>query len=329
VSMAPRTAGISSAPHRRLKLMIGAQFAWLLIVCLLGAWWCRLVLSQAGRIAELESAAGLPFHLSQNQIERTHRMLYWESGTYVLLLLASTAIVFWLYWRDALRARGVHAFFASMTHELRTPLTSIRLQAESIADALPEDGATRSLVHRLLEDTMRLEGQVERTLELARVEGGGQIFPEALELRPWFGRLLSAWNEAYGERVRFEAAISDVTAMADATALQVIMKNLLENSLRHAKREPVQVTISAATPTDEPGGAAFVELNYRDNGAEFTGDARKLGQIFQKGAGSQGAGVGLYLIRVLAEQMGGQVDFLRGAGFAVRVRLKAAAVGHG
>ena len=36
-----------------------------------------------------------------------------------------------------------------------------------------------------MEDTMRLESQVERTLELARVEGGGPVFPEPMELKPW------------------------------------------------------------------------------------------------------------------------------------------------
>lgn len=303
--------------------MIGAQTFWLAVVCLLGAWWARLVLTQASRIAELEKAAGVPLHLTQDQIDRTHRMLYWESGTYVLLLLASSVLVFWLYWRDALRVRGVQAFFASMTHELRTPLTSIRLQAESIAENLANDPAQKPLIERLLEDTMRLESQVERTLELARVEGGGPVFPESLELKPWMERLVANWKEAYGERVRIDAQLADLTAMADPTALQVVMKNLLENSLRHAatgREERVAVSIRVALPGSGPRDGA--EITFSDSGGSFRGDARKLGRIFEKGPGSQGAGVGLYLIRVLVEQMGGHVTFRPEAGFETRIRLR-------
>ena len=99
---------------------------------------------------------------------RTQHMLHWESTTFFVLAVVSSAFLFWLYWLDMRRARSIQAFFASVTHELRTPLTSIRLQAESIAEQCDE--SQRQLVARLLEDTTRLEGQVERTLELARLE---------------------------------------------------------------------------------------------------------------------------------------------------------------
>lgn len=302
-------------PERRLRLMIGAQIFWLAIVCLLGAWWCRLVLTQASRIAELETGLGMAPEALAHQL-RTSRMVFWESSSYFLLLIGSTAIVFWLYWRDVQRSRGIQAFFASMTHELRTPLTSIRLQAESIAENLTGDASQKHLVERLLEDTLRMESQVERTLELARVEGGGPVFPEQLELKPWLDRLVSGWKEAYGGKVSFDIAVADVAVVADPTAMGVVMRNLLENSVRHSKRDGLEIRIEAEK---SPAG---VTLKFRDNGPEYRGDARKLGQIFQKGAGSPGTGVGLYLIRVLIEQMGGQTSFRAGRGFEVTLTLR-------
>ena len=307
--------GLASAPERRLRLMMGALVFWLALVFVMGIWWSRLVLDQASRIATLEYQSGLVHEAGENQL-RTQRMVFWESLTYFVLLTGSAGVVFWIYWRDVRRSRGVQAFFASMTHELRTPLTSIRLQAESIAENLGADPAQKPLVERLLEDTMRLESQVERTLELARVEGGGPVFPETLELKPWMDRLVAAWKEAYGERVKFETEIDDITAYVDPTALLVIMKNLLENSLRHAKQSVVLVRLSARSIE---GGVSII---YRDNGSGFKGDERRLGRIFQKGAGSQGAGVGLYLISVLMEQMGGWTRFKGGVGFEVQLWLK-------
>ncbi|MGK5082257.1 HAMP domain-containing sensor histidine kinase [Bdellovibrionota bacterium FG-1] len=310
--------GLARASQWRLRMMVAAQVLWLAVVLLLGAWWGRLVLQQAARIADLENAAGLPYAVAQEHLFRTHRMLFWESGTYVVLLLAITALLFWIYWRDALRSRGVHAFFASMTHELRTPLTSIRLQAESIAENLSADVTQKQLVERLLQDTMRLEGQVERTLELARVEGGGPVFPAPMELKPWLERLVSNWKEAYGERVHFETSFEDISAEADATALQVVMKNLLENSIRHSKKAELSVRLTARSQEGQ------ICITFRDNGAGFHGETRKLGKIFQKGAGSHGAGVGLYLMKVLVGQMGGRVVFNPDPGFETTVWLKAA-----
>lgn len=307
-----------SASQRRLRLMIGAQLFWLAIVLLLGGWWCRLVLIQAARIAELETGLGMIPEAVLNQL-RTHRMVFWESLTYFILLIGSTIVVFWLYWRDVKRSRGVQAFFAAMTHELRTPLTSIRLQAEALGEGLAGDPAQKAWVDRLLEDTLRLESQVERTLELARVEGGGPVFPEPLELKPWLERWASGCREAYGLKVRIELSVSDVTAIADPTALGVVMRNLLENSVRHALQcsdSPLEIRINA---TEQGGG---VLLCFRDNGPGFSGDRKKLGEIFEKGAGSSGTGVGLYLIRVLVAQMGGKATFRADQGFEVQIRLR-------
>jgi signal transduction histidine kinase len=298
--------------------MIGAQLFWLAIVLLLGGWWCRLVLNQAARIAELERGLGMIPEAVLNQL-RTHRMVFWESLTYFILLIGSTIVVFWLYWRDVKRSRGVQAFFAAMTHELRTPLTSIRLQAEALGEGLSDDPTQKAWVDRLLEDTLRLESQVERTLELARVEGGGPVFPEALELKPWLERWASGCREAYGPKIRIVLTAEDITAMADPTALGVVMRNLLENSVRHAKQgegKTLEVRVTAATQ------GKGVLLTYRDNGPGYSGDRKKLGEIFEKGAGSSGTGVGLYLIRVLVAQMGGKAAFRAENGFEVHVGLK-------
>jgi len=312
--------GFTSTPQRRLRIMLGAQIFWLALVCVLGAWWSSLVLSQAGRIAELEKAAGMEHDIAQAFMVRTQRMVFWESGVFGLLLLASTGLLFWFYWRDVKRVRGTQAFFASMTHELRTPLTSIRLQAESIADNSSQDSIQRELVGRLLEDTLRLEGQVDRTLALARVEGGGQVFPQPLELKPWLGRLLSEWKEAYGEKIQFNFQIQDFSVMADPTALQIVMKNLLENSLRHAKREDLKISVRAEKSNPE----GKIRIVFRDNGAAFRGEIRRLGEIFNKGQESRGAGVGLYLIRVLVKQMGGTSRFFADEGFGVELQLQEA-----
>ena len=65
---------------------------------------------------------------------------------------------------------------------------------------------------------------------------------------------------------------------------------------------------------------------YRDDGRGFEGDASKLGRLFLRGGASRGTGVGLYLVRVLMDRMGGDVEFApaQGGGFAVTLRFQRA-----
>lgn len=302
---------VPSKSDKHLRLMVLAHLIWLGVVCLLGSWWGRLVLIQARKIAELENHLGLALDQTQNHWHRTERMLFWESSTFFALLLGCSALLFWVYWRDVKRARGIQAFFASVTHELRTPLTSIRLQAESISETLSEGVEEKTLVQRLLEDTLRLETQVERTLELARVEGGGPVYSQPLQIKPWLDRFLKTWSSYYREQVEVKTDVEDVLIQADPTAMQMIFKNLLENSIRHSKQNKIKITISTLHQ------AQGIALRLKDNGQGFQGKKSQLGKIFQKGPSSQGTGVGLYLVRVLMKRMGGWVEFTSHSGFEV------------
>ena len=202
-------------------------------------------------------------------------------------------------------------------------MTSIRLQAESLEDSLGTESSTdssRTLTRRLLEDVLRLEGQVERTLELARVEGGGSVLTQSLRIKPWMERVLGTWRETYGERLKVESELEDVWVEADSSAIQVILRNLLENSIRHSRRDQVKVRIGSRME----GGQ--VAVFFRDNGSTFDGDPSQLGRIFEKGAESQGAGVGLYLVRTLMERMGGHAVFNGSEGFEVTLWFKQEAV---
>lgn len=298
--------------NRKIRLMIGAHLIWLGMVCLLGAWWGRLVLQQAQRIAELESRLGVSVDLSQTHWHKTQRMLFWESGTFFALLIACSCFLLLIYWRDVQRSKSVNAFFASVTHELRTPLCSIRLHAESLGVEFPEN----KLITRLLEDTFRLEGQVERTLELARVEGGGPVFNQALPLKSWLDRFFKSWKTDHPGKVEIVSRVEDWVVNADPMALQVIFRNLFENSVKHSGQKQVKVQVS----TQSLGG--WIWLSFKDNGNGFQGDMKKLGSLFQKSAVSSGTGVGLYLSKMLMKRMGGEVHFKNSpTGFEVLLKL--------
>jgi signal transduction histidine kinase len=308
---------LSVMPARRARLIAALAALWIVLVLSLGVWWVTFFVRQARLIAELQSLAGRTNSAVAEQWARTRLMLIGESSVFLILLLAVSALLAWFYMRESRRARGMQAFFAAVTHELRTPLTSIRLQAEAIA----EGDQRATLARRLLEDSNRLESQIDKTLELARIEGGGPLVEQAVPLGGWLERTLNTIVAGYGERVRMAVKVHEPLPdiLADAAAVQMILRNLVENSVRHAHLESVQLSVSACVA----GGKVLVD--YRDNGAGTAVPARELGRLFERGAGSGGSGVGLYLVRALMNRMGGRAEFFSapGAGFRAELRFSA------
>jgi signal transduction histidine kinase len=313
VSRSAGQGGLSVAPKRRTALVAGAAGVWVALQLILVVWWATVIDRQAARLAALEAVGGAGQDLTTAQWARTRLMLIGESSTFLALLLAISLLLAWLYWREQLRARSMQAFFASVTHELRTPLTSIRLQAEAIA----EGDQRAELARRLLEDSHRLESQIEKTLELARIEGGGRLSEQGIRLHPWLSHSLRDIAGAHGERLDVRAHLdADLPPVrGDALALQLILRNLVENSVRHSRVSPVSVRLTASNK------GAFVVLEYQDNGRGVAAGTGRLGRLFGRGAASHGAGVGLYLVRRLMQRMHGRARFDTAPGNGFRSEL--------
>jgi signal transduction histidine kinase len=95
----------------------------------------------------------------------------------------------------------------------------------------------------------------------------------------------------------------------------MILRNLVENSVRHARVNPVSVRLTAAMR-----GARLV-LEYQDNGRGVAPGAGRLGRLFDRGPSSHGAGVGLYLVRRLMQRMGARSRFDTAPGEGFRAEL--------
>jgi signal transduction histidine kinase len=294
----------------RFHILFIFQVVWIVTVLLMVGWWHHLVTTQADRIATLESETGIYETQILEQRAKTQRMIFWESSAFFLLILSSGGALLWLYWRDLRRSRGIQAFFASFSHELRTPLTSIRLQAESLHEELsPHQSSTQGdLLSRLLEDTQRLENQVETSLELARLEGGGPLLLQSIHLDTWLKEFLYLQSQIDESKVHLVSEIEDARIQGDYSALQMILRNLIENSIRHGgkivgKVSDLEISLKIAKK------GKMTCLWYEDNGTGVQGDSKKLGKLFYKGERSHGAGVGLYLVQKLITSMGGFIHF--------------------
>jgi signal transduction histidine kinase len=306
------------------KILLSSYFLWMGSVTALGMWWVHFALTQMERISELEVKIGLDSGQVVENAGRVKRMLLWESGAYLFSLFCFTTIMVWLHYRELKRTASLQAFFAGMTHELRTPLTGVRLQAEAIADLIGDQSPVTNLVRRLLQDTTRLESQVERSLELARVQGGGKIALQPINLRGLVDRLVK--NSFPELRLKWSGVDADsILVMGDPRSLQIVFRNIFENSLRHGQRRgqkeltestssvlEVEIRVESVSENLKAGGREHpqsVTLEIVDLESQFEGDLARLGRLFEKGVHSPGAGVGLFLVRSLIKQMKGRVEF--------------------
>lgn len=295
-------------PDRRFKLLILIQGLWAITLLVLALWWGTLLKQQSDEIASLQTQIGVPESQIQNRLYKTEHMITGESGTFVFLILVTNGILLLFFARDTKRSRSLEVFFASITHELRTPLTSIRLQAEALQD-IQSNSQYTPYITRLLEDVGRLEGQVQEALELARIEGGGKLNLQSVPIKNFLQNRILPQYDLGEKRLSLKINTDEAFIQADLSALNIIFRNVFDNALKYSNQAPTELSIKG----EKQEHFYFLEITHLNS--NFSGERNHLGTLFYRGANSQGAGIGLYLILTLMQKMKGMADFVPKEGY--------------
>jgi two-component system sensor histidine kinase KdpD len=221
------------------------------------------------------------------------------------------------------------ALLDSVSHGFRTPLATIRAAAGSLLDphVTWSDEERRAAARTIDEEAERLNVLVRNLLDMSRIEAGA-LRPslEALDVEGLIGPVVERVTRSLGRppvQVAFGPGLPPIRA--DASLFDEILANLLENAARYA---PDAVTRVSATTC--PDGR--VRIRVEDAGPGVP--AASLPRLFDKfyrvprpAEGSRrGLGIGLGVVKGLAEAMGGEVAASASqlGGLAVDVLLDAA-----
>ncbi|MCB1678657.1 MAG: heavy metal sensor histidine kinase [Halioglobus sp.] len=207
-------------------------------------------------------------------------------------------------------------FSADIAHELRTPLTNLITQTQVGLGKARAAEEYRELLYSNLEEQERLAKMVNDMLWLAKSDHG-LIKPvrEALNLASEVGELFDFF-EALAEERQIRLALEGKAPgiQGDRAMLRRAISNLLSNAIRHT-RSGETVLVRLARPSDHE-----VSLSVQNPGPEIPPE--HLSNIFDRFyrvdpsrvRQSEGAGLGLAMVRAIVEAHGGRVEAASAAG---------------
>ena len=204
-------------------------------------------------------------------------------------------------------------FINNMTHEFKTPITTIALASEALRDTEVQknEGRLSRLAGMIQEENKRLEGQVERVLQIARLQKGElELDKEKVDLHKIIEKAINQVSlmveEKKGE-ISCKLVAGKAIVEGDKVHLTNIIYNLLDNATKYAKDKPV-IKIRSYNEANR------IVIEIADNGIGMSQEAQKriFEQFYRVPTGNvhnvKGFGLGLSYVKTMLQAHGGNIQ---------------------
>ncbi len=255
-----------------------------------------------------------------------------DTETWVLVLILSLLVaviltgllIIYIYYQKMIQLyRLQQNFINGFTHELKTPIASLKLFLETFSrHDLPRDEQLKYLEY-MKRDTSRLSDNVNRILNLGRLEDRNFKADFARQdLVSLIENFLEDTPHLFEEgKVTFHTHVKEAWMPIDTALFEMLMMNLITNALIYNKAKEKLVEIELSTEGKN------VIIDFRDNGIGL--ERSQVKKIFKKfyqvGKSTKGSGLGLYIVHNIARLHKGEIQAISrgpGAGSVFRLTLK-------
>lgn len=207
---------------------------------------------------------------------------------------------------------------SNIAHELRTPLAVMRASVEAVSDGVMEDGG--EALKDIALEVKRLIRLVEGIEDITRAEASffAPARREAVELGGFLDDMARGMKAAFSEKgleIRIEGK-GPLSVMADRERLEIIVRNLLSNSLRYTEKGGVRIDYG------QPEGEFFVEVADTGRGIPEEELPLVFRRFWRGGASDEGGvGLGLSIVKELSDAMGGRIEIESRPGEGTKIRV--------
>jgi len=210
------------------------------------------------------------------------------------------------------------SFTANSAHELRTPLAATLAQVQRLRSEAPA-GPLQDRAARIEASLRELSRLSEKLMQLAKAESGGLLAETPQDVRPIITHVVDDFCRAAEARLELSLPEKEpVVSSIDPDALAILVRNLIENALKHgAADRPVEVCLTADGTLRVVNAGPVV----------LAEDMSRLTDRFTRAtARAGGSGLGLAIAQAIAAGVGARLVLASPApgrkdGFAASVRL--------
>jgi two-component system heavy metal sensor histidine kinase CusS len=215
--------------------------------------------------------------------------------------------------------RRLSQFSADLAHELRTPIANILGESQVALTRARTPGEYRDVIESNVAECERLSGIIDNLLFLARAEAAdGHIQRTLFEGKPAVAKIATFYETIAEEQQITITCVGEGDIYADRMLFDRAVSNLVENALRYT---PTGGTIRISLAA----GAAQSEISVKDTGCGIA--AEHIPRVFDRfyradsSRSSQGAGLGLALVKSITDLHGGTATIQSEVGRGTTVTL--------
>ncbi len=210
-----------------------------------------------------------------------------------------------------------------ISHQIKTPILAIHMSLELLQDTQTTEAEKQEFLERAQKEVKKLHSLLETLFQLSRLERGMvHLAPEYTSLKETLIRAVNGvYLKANEKHIEIEMEeFQDISVCCDVKWTAEAFANVIENSVKYSP-EGSRVKIRV-----EPY-ISYISVEVEDQGMGI--DKKEYTNIFQRfyrgkeaeRTGLEGAGVGLYLVRKILEEQGGNVRVLKSGAWGTTFQM--------